>query len=207
MEITEIKLKKRDKIGKQYAKKYRKSNLIPGVVYGAHLKENIHVLVEKRDLWDLIRKGHSKEQHVLRLIIEDGENTITENAILQDVQIDPIKDDLLHVDFHAVSLEEVVDVYVPVVLVGEPKGVKQGGILQHGVEEILIRALPLDVPPHIEVDITDLEIGDSITVGDLNLPENIKVLTPADEVIVNIIPPKGYTEETSTEESQTESQS
>lgn len=205
MEITEIKVKKRDKIGKQFAKKYRRSNLIPGVVYGAHLKENIHILVEKKDLWNLIKKGHSKEQHLLKLIIEDGENTIAENAILQDLQIDPIKDEFLHVDFHAITLEELVDVYVPILLIGEAKGVKQGGILQHGIEEILIRALPLDVPPHIEVDITDLEIGDSITVGDLKFPENIKVLTPLDEVIVGIIPPKGYTEEVTTEETQTES--
>ncbi|ACK42065.1 MULTISPECIES: 50S ribosomal protein L25/general stress protein Ctc [Dictyoglomus] len=206
MEITEIKVKKRDKIGKQFAKKYRRSNLIPGVVYGAHLKENIHILVEKKDLWSLIKKGHAKEQHLLRLIIENGENTITENAILQDLQIDPIKDEFLHVDFHAITLEELVDVYVPILLVGEAKGIKQGGILQHGVEEILIRALPLDVPPHIEVDITDLEIGESITVGDLKFPENIKVLTPLDEVVVGIIPPKGYTEEVTTGEAQTESQ-
>jgi len=125
---------------------------------------------------------------------------------LQDLQIDPIKDEFLHVDFHAITLEELVDVYVPILLVGEAKGIKQGGILQHGVEEILIRALPLDVPPHIEVDITDLEIGESITVGDLKFPENIKVLTPLDEVVVGIIPPKGYTEEVTTGEAQTESQ-
>ncbi len=206
MEIIEIKVKKRDKIGKQFAKKYRRSNLIPGVVYGAHLKENIHILVEKKDLWNLIRKGHSKEQHLLKLIIEDEGSTITENAILQDLQIDPIKDEFLHVDLHAITLEELVDVYVPILLVGEAKGVKQGGILQHGVEEILIRALPLDVPPHIEVDITDLEIGDSITVRDLKFPENIKVLTPLDEVVIGIIPPKGYTEEATTEETQMESQ-
>jgi len=192
MEVVEIKLKKREKLGKEYAKKYRKNNLIPGVIYGAHLKENIHVLIEKKDIWNLLKKGHSKEQHILKLIIEGNGEIMTENALLQDIQIDPLKDEPIHVDFHSVTMEEVVDVYVPVVLKGEPKGVKQGGILQHGVEEILVRALPLDIPSHIEVDISELELGDSITVGDIKLPEKVKVLTPPDEVVIAIVTPQRY---------------
>ncbi len=198
MEVIEIKLKKREKIGKEYAKKYRRINLIPGVIYGAHLKENIPVLVEKKVLWNLLKKGHSKEQHILKLVIEDGSEVITENALLQDIQIDPFKDEPIHVDFHAITLEEVVDVYVPIILKGEPKGVKEGGILQHGIEEILVRALPLDIPPHIEVDISDLEIGDSIVVGELELSEKLKVLTPLDEVVVAIVTPQRYSEEETT---------
>lgn len=206
MEVIEIKLKKREKLGKEYAKKYRKNNLIPGVIYGAHLRENIHVLVDKKDIWNLLKKGHSKEQHMLKLIVEGNGEIVTENALLQDIQIDPLKDEPIHVDFHAITMEEVVDVYVPVVLKGEPKGLKQGGILQHGIEEILIRALPLDIPSHVEVDVSDLELGDSITVGDLKLPEKVRVLTPLDEVVVAIITPQRYTSEEETISSEGESQ-
>ncbi|HOJ93241.1 MAG TPA: 50S ribosomal protein L25/general stress protein Ctc [Dictyoglomaceae bacterium] len=195
MDIVEIKVKKREKFGKESAKKYRRQELIPGVIYGIHLNENIHVVVEKKRFWNLIRKGHSEEQHVLKLIIENGNETITENALIQDIQFDPITDEPIHIDFHSVKLDEVVDVYIPIVLKGEAKGIKQGGILQHGTQEILIRALPLDVPPHIEVDISNLEIGNSINVGELNFPDNIKVLTPLDEVVVSIVTPQRYTEE------------
>jgi len=200
MDVVEIKVKKREKLGKESAKKFRRLGLVPGVMYGAHLKENLHVLIERKTLWDLIKRGHSKEQHILKIVVEDedNDNSITETALLQDIQIDPLTDEPIHVDFHAVTLEEVVDVYVPVVLKGEPKGVKQGGLLQHGVEEILVRALPLDIPIHIEVDISNLEIGDAITVGDLNISDKIKVLTPLDEVVVALVTPQRYTEESTT---------
>uniref|UniRef100_A0A7C3ML28 Large ribosomal subunit protein bL25 n=1 Tax=Dictyoglomus thermophilum TaxID=14 RepID=A0A7C3ML28_DICTH len=200
MDVVEIKVKKREKLGKESAKKYRRMGLVPGVMYGVHLKENVHILIERKALWDLIKRGHSKEQHILKIIVEDGNNSVTETALLQDIQIDPLTDEPIHVDFHAVTLEEVVDVYVPVVLKGEPKGVKQGGLLQHGVEEILVRALPLDIPTNIEVDISDLDIGDAITVRDLNIPDKIKVLTPLDDVIVAIVTPQRYTEETTVSE-------
>lgn len=191
MDILEIKAYKRKKLGKEWAKKYRKEGKIPAIMYGSHLEENIPLILDKKECQKIFKKGkYETESHILKInIIDDGE-VRTENALLQSFQIDPLTDSIIHIDFHAVRLDEVVDTHVPIILVGEAIGVKRGGVLQHGISEIYIRALPLDIPSHIEIDISNLDIGDSILVRNIKLSEKIKILTPLDEVIVSILAPQ-----------------
>ena len=109
---------------------------------------------------------------------------------MKDYQTDPANGELLHADFFEVSLTEEVEVTVHVTLIGEPIGVRRdGGILQYLLREIEVECLPDKIPGHIEVDVSNLEIGQSIRVGDLKLGEGITVLTNPDEVIINIVAP------------------
>ncbi|MCX7845367.1 MAG: 50S ribosomal protein L25/general stress protein Ctc [Dictyoglomaceae bacterium] len=191
MEILEIKAYKRKKVGKVWTKKYRKEGKIPAILYGRHLEESIPLVLDRRELQKLFKKGkYETESYILKINIEDDWDFKTENALLQSFQVDPLTDSIIHIDFHAVKMDELVDTHIPIVLVGEAIGVKRGGVLQHGINEIYIRALPLDIPSHIEVDISNLDIGDSILVGDIKLSEKIKILTPLDEVVVSILAPQ-----------------
>lgn len=191
MEVLEIRANKREKVGKEWAKKYRKNGQVPAILYGAHLKESIPLVLERKEFQKLFRKGELEaEQHILKIIIEEDGNSRIENALLQSYQVDPLTDSIIHIDFHAVRMDEVVDTHIPLIIVGESIGVKRGGVLQHGTSEIYIRALPLDIPSHIEVDISNLDIGDSILAGDIKLSEKIKILTPLDEVVVSVLPPQ-----------------
>lgn len=201
MEVLEIRANRREKVGKEWAKKYRKTGQIPAILYGTHLEESIPLVLDRKELQKLFKRGKLEtEHHILKIIIEENGNSRVENALLQSYQVDPLTDSIIHVDFHAVRMDEVVDTHVPIVLIGEALGIKKGGVLQHGISEIYIRALPLDIPSHIEVDISNLDIGDSILVGDIKLSEKIKVLTPLDEVVVSVLPPqRGEVKETAPE--------
>jgi large subunit ribosomal protein L25 len=202
MEIIEIKALKREKVGKEWAKKYRREGKIPAILYGAHLPQSIPLVLEKKELQKLFgKKRVEMEQHLIKIIFNNNGDTVTENAILQSFQIDPLTDAIIHLDFHAVRMDEPVDTYVPIILTGEAKGLRKGGVLQHGISEIYIRALPLDIPSHIEVNISDLDVGDSLLVKDIKISEKIKILTPHDEVVVSILAPQRGEVETTTEES------
>lgn len=191
METLEIKAYRRKKVGKEWAKKYRREGKIPAILYGHHLEESIPLILDRKELQKLFKKGkYEIESYILKINIEDEGKTKVENALLQSFQIDPLTDSIIHVDFHAVRMDEVVDTHVPIILVGEAIGIKRGGVLQHGISEIYIRALPLDIPSHIEVDISNLDIGDSILVGDIKVSEKVKILTPLDEVVVSILAPQ-----------------
>ncbi len=111
-------------------------------------------------------------------------------ALMKDYQVDPIKGELLHTDFFEVSLTEEIKVTVSITTVGEAIGVKRdGGILQHGVREIEIQCLPDKVPGHLQVDVSALETGKAIHVGDLSLGEGVKILTDLGELIVTVTAP------------------
>jgi large subunit ribosomal protein L25 len=110
--------------------------------------------------------------------------------MLKDIQRHRIRGDVLHLDFYAVDLEQKLTATVPVLLVGESPGVKEGGILQQQTREIEVRCLPTEIPQGIELDISSLGIGDSATVADIVIPEEIEVLTPDTEVVVSILAPR-----------------
>lgn len=190
MEILEIKACRRE-VGKGWAKKYRKEGKIPAILYGHYLKESIPLVIDRKEFQKLFKKGkYEIETYILKINIEDGEESKVENALLQDFQIDPLTDSIIHADFHAVRMDEIVDTHIPILLVGDAIGIKKGGVLQHGISEIYVRILPVDIPNHVEVDISNLDIGDSILVRDIKVSEKIKILTPLNEVVVSILAPQ-----------------
>jgi large subunit ribosomal protein L25 len=184
MERMTINVEERDERGKGAARALRRNNMIPAVIYRAG--DSLPIKFSKKDLSRFINET-AGEQVMVNLQFGDGSSRL---ALIKDHQIDPVMGELLHADFFEVSLTEEVKVTVHIAIIGEPIGVRRdSGILQHLLREIEVECLPDRIPGHIEVDISDLEIGQSIRVGDLKLGEGIEVLTNPDDVIANVIAP------------------
>ncbi len=177
---------KREKAGKEVAKKLRRDGFIPGVVYGAGEKPT-PVQIPTNAFIKFRRSGHG-ENALITLNIKNGK-TASEKVLIRDIQKDPVKDNVIHIDFQHVSLTKKITIKIPIHLVGTPTGVKdQGGILQQVLRELEITCLPTDIPEKVEVDVTALKIGDSIHVSDLSLPQ-VEILTDPVQTITSVVPP------------------
>lgn len=184
MQQSTVKAKPREAAGSRVVKKVRADGGIPGVVYGKDFGAPLPVLVDAKDLRSaLIGHGGSA---VLNLEIEGRGST---PAIVQERQLDVITKRLIHIDLHAISLDEVVEAHVPLVLTGAPPGVKEGGILDFVVREVTIESLPTDIPDQIQIDVSSLAMFDTIHVRDIVAPQGVKITEDPDEIVVTILPP------------------
>ncbi|HPC76963.1 MAG TPA: 50S ribosomal protein L25 [bacterium] len=188
MDQIELSAVVRDVKGKK-VKRLRAQGFIPGILYGKHLEEPVCLMIPEKQLLKALLSTDGGRGVLFTLNIGDGEKR-KEYAILQDIQYHPYKLDVLHVDWHGINLEEEIETTIPIIIKGEAAGIKVGGILEVVLEEIGIRCLPINLPPHIEVDISNLNIGQSIHVRDLELPEGVTLVTHEDEVIVTVVAPK-----------------
>jgi large subunit ribosomal protein L25 len=170
--------------GKGPARQARRDGLIPAVIYG-HGETPVALAVPKRE-FDLAMKTAKGSNVIVGLKLDGGAE---QTAIIREVQRDPISYDILHLDFHLISMTEKVRVEVAVHLVGIPDGVKNGGgVLEHINRTVEIECLPTQIPGSIDADVTALGIGDSVHVRDLVIP-NAEVLTDADVTIATVVPP------------------
>ncbi len=169
--------KPRDRKGKEYAKKLRKDGWVPAIMYGKG-EANATLMINAHDFETFFRKSHG-ENVILTLKVEGNQE---KKVIVKDIQRDPIYGKLEHVDFQIIHAGEKIVANVPIVLNGTPKGVKEGGVLEHNIKEVQIRAVPSKLPPHIEFNIDSLEIGDAIKIGDIKI-EDIEVLDDPEEII------------------------
>jgi large subunit ribosomal protein L25 len=160
--------------GKEAAKKLRKNNQIPAVFYGPN-REPIRLAMDYPELEGLIKRSGG-ENIILDLKVKSDSGTQTLNVILKELQVDPIKDIYLHADFYEISMDKEITVNVPIHLINTPAGVEEGGILQHVRRELSVSCLPDKLIEALEVDVSQLEIGDSVHVRDLVLPEGITSL-------------------------------
>jgi len=168
--------------GKGVARSLRRQGYIPAVIYRAG--KSLPLQIKRDDIVKFINSTRG-EQVMIDLKLNDGS---TKLSFLKEYQVDPVKGQLLHVDFFEVSLKEKVRVYVTVTLIGEPIGVKkEDGVLEQILNEIEIEALPDKIPPHIEVDVSELHAGDAIHVEDLALPEGVKCLNDPKDVIATVV--------------------
>ena len=175
----------RTQVGRNAIKKVRKEGLIPGVIYGVG-QEPINLEVNGRQLSTVLAHA-SSENILLELEIVDGDNKRNSLAMIQEVQHHPIQRQILHVDFHAVSATEKITAEVPIETIGEPVGVKtNGGLLEHNLRDLEVECLPADLPERIEVDVTNLDINQSIHVKDLKLPPGVEAVTDADLTVVAV---------------------
>lgn len=187
MEKRKLKVKLRDRTGKEYVKKLRKNGVLPAVLYGPHLKKSLPLEVDIKELRSFL--SQSDKAKIITLEITDQKTDKQHNVIIKDSQWDLIKGDLQHLDFYAVTRGETVTTTVPISFVGKSQGEKIGGIVEHLVRELDLECLPKDLPSIIEVDITHLGLGDSLSVGDVKVPSGIKVLTHPQEVVVSVVLP------------------
>lgn len=174
---------RREDLGKGGARKARAAGRIPGVLYG-HGETPIPLSLGARE-FQVAMHEHKGGNAIVNLSVAGGEYT----ALLRDVQYDPITHSVLHLDFQHISLTETIEVEVATHLVGLPVGVKDGGgILEHIMREVEVRCLPTAIPAAIDVDVSALNIGDSVHVRDLMVTD-VTVLTDPDATIATVVPP------------------
>jgi len=169
--------------GKNAARRLRTKGLIPAVVYGGK-GDAVAVAVDPKALQKVLRSETGRNT-ILKL--ELGKDSST-SAILKQWQVDPVKENFLHVDFYRIAMDVAIRVKVPVAVKGEARGVKaDGGILELIIRAIEVECLPGDIPERIEIDVTDLGINDALRVSDVLANPKIKIMEDADQVVVHVI--------------------
>jgi large subunit ribosomal protein L25 len=170
--------------GRSDVKKLRAQGLLPGVIYGTGI-EPVALSVPRSDLLKVL---HAHGAHPLVTVKVDGGDEYL--ALVKDLQIDHVKQLALHVDFHRVRADKPVQTEVEVHLIGEPAGVKLGGILDVVTRLVAIEALPRDLPEAIEYDVSAMVLGDVIRVSDLRAPAGVTILTDGEETLASVVAPR-----------------
>lgn len=184
MERLQVKANLREEKGKGAARKFRARGLVPAVLYGAGI-EPMPLTVNLFD-FDKLLKGTEGTGVLMDLSIE-GKETVP--VMLRDYQVDNITRCFEHLDFQKVDLSKKIKVEVPVHLVGKAPGVKEGGILEHQRRHLEIKCLPTAIPESIDVDVSALNIGDTIHVSEIHLPEGVEVLTAGGQTVAAVVEP------------------
>lgn len=179
-----IKAEKREKFGKNASRVVRREGRVPAILYG-HGMDTVALTLDKKDLFSILKS-------------ESGENTLfmvsfnseKKDAMIKELQINPVSDELLHVDLIQITMDKAIRVAVPIVLVGEAVGVKaEGGFVDFSSREIEVECLPKDIPEHIDVDISALHLHQSIKVDEIAPPEGTKITSDFDVTVVLIQAP------------------
>lgn len=175
---------RRDGTGKSVTRKLRAAGKVPAVVYG-HGMAPISVAVDSKELYHVMHTGAGA--NVLVGLVVDGEEHL---ALAREVQRNYVRGEVVHVDFLAIRRDEKVAIDVPVRVVGESPGVKQGGVVEHHLWDLHVECLPGDVPEAIEADISPIELGSSLHVSDLVVPSGVTMLTAPEEVVLSVVTPQ-----------------
>jgi large subunit ribosomal protein L25 len=180
--------------GKGAMRQLRMKGITPAVVYGSGA-EGISLQLETQPLFQKLLKVYRRNA-VVTLKLDDG---TTKNVLIKDVQTDPIKDTLIHVDFHEIDISVPRVFQVPVNYTGNAKGCDLGGVLNIVKDTIAVEAAPLDVPDDFTINITNMKIGDSIKVETVEIPQGVNLITAAEDVCVSVLSPKRGTDKEETE--------
>lgn len=183
--------------GRGVVRKLKKDNRIPAVIYGAG-DSSVLLSVNRSDLFGVL--SHHGQHALLNLAIDGSEQL----ALIKEVQIDPVRWETLHVDFLRVKEDEEVTTEVPVHFVGDPVGVKEGGVLQQVHSTVTVAALPRELPTELSIDISSLELGANINVSELELPEGVRLVTDANDTLASVTAPAAVEAETTDAEAEGE---
>jgi len=195
MKRIKLEVEMRDGKGKEESKKLRNSGYVPGILYSPHDKENILLKIPEKELHQFLSdKKHAHGIINLKVIKGDAKDS-TRLAVIKDFQYDSLKKRINHFDFYGVTMKEKITLQVPLVLEGEPKGIKEGGILDILLREIEVECLPGDAPEAITIDITGLGFNDVLTLEEIELPKDVKLITEPDRTIASVVPPTRMEEE------------
>lgn len=185
VENIDIRLEYRENLGKNRSKRLRKEGYLPAVFYGPDYKEAVPVKVSVDEILPHIHSSHWKTL-MFNVTFPDGKK---EMAMIRDYQRDPISRQVLHIDFYQLVKGHRVLVAVPIVLINRESclGVKKGGVLIQSLHELEMEVLPTEMPDEIHVDIAGLDIGDSLRISDINLPESALVSVDLEDTVVQIV--------------------
>jgi large subunit ribosomal protein L25 len=196
MELQPFTANTRDSKGKGAARQSRMGGNIPGVLYGDG-KNTVSLTINEKDFDRLIHGGQGSHSLVDLTIENDADHNTA--AIVKDVQHHPVRGHVMHADFMRIDIKKPIQTPIPIKLEGYARGVVDGGVLDHQLREIMVECLPLDTPEHVVIDITNMEIDDSIHVRDLTIDDHIKVLTELDRSVAAIHTPRVIEEVTDVE--------
>ena len=184
MEVTDLAAQVRKEQKKGPSRRLRGQGFVPAVFYGRSAESIL--LAVKND--DLIKLHKDKRDHgFIKLIIDDGGSKKTEKlSLIKELQVQPLTGKLYHADFYEVDVKRKITMDVSLRFIGKAVGVENGGELQHIKRQVKISCLPLDLPDHIDADVTNLEIGDSLKIRDLNVAEGITLLDRPDTSIAAV---------------------
>ncbi|MBW2603924.1 MAG: 50S ribosomal protein L25/general stress protein Ctc [Deltaproteobacteria bacterium] len=188
MNLIELKTKTRTTTGDGPARRLRMSGQIPAVLYGPKT-EPVLLAVNNSDLELVFKKGGIGNV-VLNLVIQKNGETLTIPVMIKELQSHPVSRKFIHADFYEIKMDQKITAKIPVVTTGTAKGVELGGILQIVRRELEVQCLPLEVPDSIEIDISDLDVGDSIHVGKIRLEGEIEFLEDDSYTVVTVLTPK-----------------
>ncbi len=187
MEQIELKATVRKTTGNGPARELRRGGHIPAVLYGPQT-EPVLLSVNIKELEQILKSGNIGSI-ILDLVIQNGKE-ITKPAMIKELQSHPVSGNFLHIDFYEIDMQRKINVMIPVVTKGKSKGVELGGLLQIVRREIEVLCMPGDIPEAIEIDITDLDIGDSLHVEEIPLGDNLEILADVNFTVVTVLSPK-----------------
>ena len=187
MEQLDLKAQVRKTTGKGLARALRREGRIPAVLYGPKT-DSMMLSIDFKEFEQIVRKANVGSV-LLNLQIQNGE-TLTRPAMIKELQTNPVSGAFLHIDFYEIDMQRKINVSVPVVTRGKSAGVEEGGLLQIVRREIELFCLPTAIPESIEVDISDLTIGDSIHVREITLPGDVELPEDIDFTVITVLAPK-----------------
>jgi large subunit ribosomal protein L25 len=184
-ERIRLEVQERERRGSRDSRRLRKAGLIPGVLYGRGHKPH-PICVQERELRRVLT-GSAGLHAILDVVLEGQKST--HSSILKDYQVDPIRGKIDHFDLQEVRLDQPIQTSVVVELTGESAGTKAGGVLSQVAREVRVEALPLEVPERLELDVSAMEIGDSLRLADLRVPEGVTLLDDPETVLATVTVP------------------
>jgi large subunit ribosomal protein L25 len=182
-----ITAEKRDGLGKSVTRKLRADRKIPAVLYGKG-KEAVSLVLAREEIGKVLSDSHARSSIISLTVSEDGK-PVEKNVLIKEIQRHPVGDFVFHVDFLEVAMDKEITLNVPVELTGTAEGIKMGGILQFMARELKVSCLPSAIPSEIKVDITALNIGDSIHIKDIVAPAGVKINFDSNFTIVSVASP------------------
>ena len=179
--------KSREAHGKNHARRLRRAGQVPAVIYGGDTRDGRPVAVDPKELMRILH-SESGVNTLIELALDGGD---ADRVLVKEFQLDPISSDLLHVDFYRLAMDKALTVTVPVSLSGEAVGVKQqGGLVDFVTREVQVECMPSEIPEHIEVDVTELRVGDGVRLRDRVEGVTWKPVSDPDTLLVHVLPPK-----------------
>jgi large subunit ribosomal protein L25 len=201
LELLELKAKIRKTSGTKYAKNLRRNGEIPAVLYGRNT-DSFLLKIDYDTIENLIKKTASS-RILVNLLIQKEEGALTKPAILKELQTHPVSQSYLHADFYEIDMNRKIKAKVKVTTFGTSKGIEMGGMLNMIRHELEILCLPMDIPDAIEIDISELDIGDSVHVNDITVNDNVEIIADVNFTVIaitNVQKEKETEEEVETEE-------
>lgn len=197
MDKIELKVTVRKKVGNGAARELRRESMIPAILYGPKA-EPVMLSVITKELQNILKTSNIG-QVLLNLLIQNGKQT-SRTAMIKELQTQPVSGNLLHVDFYEVAMDQKIKISIPVVTIGQAAGVAEGGVLQLVRHEVEIFCFPNNIPESLEVDVSDMNIGDSRHIDAVSIDESFELVDESNFTVVTVLSPKAEEEEEVEEE-------